>query len=292
MGHLWFGTLLILFSLNLQAAETGSTTCIKLEGVSIGCVPSTDHPCFRNVNPEASGNDGGKCIYYPEGAFLPPPDSDPYFGQTIASQYGPIAWRCQTWEAGSTCPPGGDVTTCPSSKCLVYERPVCRNTCTWCIRDTKETRSQSKGCLVCTRPYCDDEPIITGFCPLNPTNPDGTVDLTYSLPRTGMPKCPSNTPPTCDQFARPPTSGSTCDGPMNDQGECEVDIRNDDCPPRRKIEKVDNVVIPESCPWINDERTYTPPSDGPPPTPGINHCEAVREGNRFPQDCPGGPPCT
>lgn len=292
--------------------------CIRLESISIGCVPSLDHPCIRNKNVAVDGANAGKCVYFPDpdktgnsGAFLPPgkigtmdpnnttnPNSDAYYDKTTAAQAGPIAWNCQTWESGGPCPPGGDVSTCPSAKCVVYYQPVCKNKCTWCIKDPKYDQAHGAGCIVCTRPYCEQdpnrEPRASVACGSYPLNPDGTEDKTYALPNRGYPKCPSVNPPACPDTERIPGGVRCKDGQGNDititnpDGStfCPVAVSmGEECQPRQKVDSIKVAGRPEQCPWIVDVRTYDPPKEGPPKVPGVNHCEPVKIGNRFPGDC-------
>lgn len=202
-------------------------TCIQLEGLSIGCVPSQSHVCYRNVNVSLGGGNGS-CKY----------TKLEMTGQHYKAPMGAIAFECASPPVlETTCVKQGDSTVCTTtSTCKEYSKPVCQEICELCHKQVIEEPKKTAGCIVCTRPRCRNyEPEPTAFCPIeHPSKPD------YFLPNMQRPVC-GNTP-TCAAKATDP-NGVTHD----------VTIIKGNCPENEMVKKSEvGGGSPQYCPWIND----------------------------------------
>jgi hypothetical protein len=274
----YFFLFLILYNFQSFGADT---SCIILEGISIGCVPSTDHMCNLNKNPENDGIKAGTCHYFPKGAFDPPPASDPYFDTITSAGAGPIKFNCQTAAPGAACG-GGEVGNCPDGECAIYFQPTCSEGCTWCIKDEKTEQGLAKGCINCTRGYCPDEPQPTVSCPSNPIGSDGKPDLNYLIPDQKYPRCSANN--ACPRALRAPGGKPCVDTQGNLQmtadGLCIVNVPPSDCQPRQQLKRLNGGIVGESCPWKIDNRTAGTLSTS---DPGL--CEKIHCNNCFSDKC-------
>lgn len=218
-----YNFIFLLIGLQAQAQET----CIQLENISIGCVPSQSHVCFRNVNVSLSGGNGS-CKY----TLLEET------GTHFKAPKGAIAFECASPPVlETTCVREGDRNVCTTtSTCKEYSQPVCQEICELCHKKVEEEPKKTAGCIVCTRPRCrPHEPEPSAFCPIqHPKKPD------YFLPDEQRPVCGSE--PTCSPKATD-RNGVTHD----------VIIIQGDCPAKKMVKKSEiEPGAPIHCPWIND----------------------------------------
>ncbi len=244
--------LFILFF--FQSLMAASEQCIQLEGLNIGCVTAESHTCFLNKHPRAEGAREGECKYVNPNA-LPP------IKRQIENPKGAIAFDCASYENKTTCVRQGDKTVCQtSSVCKEYTKPSCTNHCILCYTEVKSEQAFPEGCVVCTRPRCNDEPPLNGVCPV-----DHPTDKNFILPKIKYPVCANDRP--CPQTAIDPNGV-----------EHQVTIIDLGCPPiPDKVEKAEEGGGVQRCPWIKDERG-TDKNNQP-------VCNPISVGNRFPQDC-------
>lgn len=234
LGFLIFYIVLNLVSLNTASAQNN---CLLLEGLNLGCVSSVDHSCFRNKmvdNPKAS------CQYV----------GDPATSWRVE---GPIAFHCKSSTNTTVCPPkqcnpDGCVTPpcVTTSECTEYQPPLCQETCVGCFNQVVTVKAGiEKGCIVCTRPYCADEPPASVLCP-----------ATYN----GLVHSPAD---KCAADSRCPTTATDPLGKVH-----PVTISRNTCPTPTMPNPVVNPP-PKDCPWKVDKRTAT-------------GCEAIEPDNQNP----------
>ncbi|MEQ1723523.1 MAG: hypothetical protein ABL930_10135 [Pseudobdellovibrio sp.] len=220
---------LIIFSFFffLSFQINAQETCIQLENISIGCVPSQSHVCFRNVNVSLSGGNGS-CKY----------TKIEMTGQHYKAPKGAIAFECSSPPVIETiCVRDGDRNVCTTtSTCKEYSKPVCQEICELCHKEVIEEPKKTAGCIVCTRPRCDKhEPTPSAKCPIQHSK-----QPEYFLPDTNRPVC--GAVPTCQAKATDP-NGVTHD----------VTINRSNCPANEMVKKAELAPgDPINCPWIND----------------------------------------
>lgn len=203
-------------------------TCIQLEGLSIGCVPSQSHVCYRNVNVAISGGNGS-CKY----------TKLEMTGQHFKAPKGAIAFECASppvIEEVCVKDENSDSIKCTiTSTCKEYSKPVCQEICELCHKEELEEPKKTAGCIVCTRPRCQQhEPVPTARCPVQHSK-----QADYWLPDQNRPVCGSA--PTCSTKATDPN------GVIHD-----VTIIKANCPPNELVKKGIDGGSPIHCPWIND----------------------------------------
>lgn len=269
-------TILILLSVSSYSQEI----CIKLEGITIGCVPSESHVCFRNLNLELDGG-GGNCKY----------TKLEMTGFQYEAPSGAIAFQCASEVSETKCEkkPGSDNTVCTTtSTCKEYSNPVCQEFCILCHKKEIQVSKSVVGCLVCNRPECEEEKKArpSAFCPVV-----SKADPTFVLPKVSRPlcggrRCNPNAPPTGPS---PPFSVPDPKGVLR-----PVTVITGNCPALEMVEKGIEVQKKPSCPWINDPS----PSfikDGKPQVINNNSTAAeiaeacgntfpIKPPNRFPED--------
>lgn len=191
----------------------------------MGCVSSVDHSCFKNKmvnNPKAT------CQYV----------GSPGTSWRVE---GPIAFHCKSSRDTTVCPPkqcNPDGCVQPpcvtSSECIEYQPPSCQETCVACFNDVVSVNAGlEKGCIVCTRPYCADEPPASTICP--PTY-NGLVNYIAE-------KC--STDQHCPATATDPLGVTQ-----------PVTITRNTCP-EPKMPEPQTPPAPKDCPWKVDKRSQT-----------------------------------
>ena len=264
-------TIITLFSSITFSAQD---VCIQLEGISIGCVPSESHTCFRNKNIEIAGG-SGYCKY----------TKLELTGTQYLAPRGAIAFECASPPViETTCvkQPGSDSQVCTTtSTCKEWSKPVCQEICILCHKQEHQPPKTVVGCIVCTRPYCKDaagnelEPKPNASCPtIDPTDP------TFVLPKVKRPLCGGQ---RCDLTATDP-NGITHD----------VTITRQNCPDPVMVEAIDGAPQGRSCPWIGDPAPYilrnkvplelNADSTAAEVVEGCANVFPIKEPNRFPQD--------
>lgn len=203
------------------AQASGNFNCLQLEGIHIGCVSSVDHGCFRN---RAVDNPKAQCNYV----------GGP---STSLRVEGPIAFHCKSSTSTKVCTKntGTDSkgeTCVTTSECVEYQPPSCQETCVPCYDQVVAANiGLERGCIVCTRKYCGDEPPAELACPPS-----------YN----GMPngigqKCSS--PQHCPTTAIDPLGHSH-----------PVTITTGSCNPPQLPPPATGA--PKYCPWKVDKRTH------------------------------------
>jgi hypothetical protein len=223
-------TVALLLSSALSAlfggsARAGGQQCISLEGLQIGCVASFDHTCSRNVMID---RDDAPCYYVGKPA-------------TFLRVEAPIAWRCKSSRETRVCRPSGasgessgEICT-THSECLEYYPPSCDEECVPCFETVVQKQTGlSRGCLVCTREYCPDEPEVTTACA--PTFGDLVAG-------TGT---------RCSSGSRCPT---TAIDPLGKSHTVKVRSARGCEPPQLPEPK--DIPRPQHCPWTVDTRSAT-----------------------------------
>lgn len=225
---------MLLLILNISYAQSG---CIQLEGLNLGCVSSVDHSCYMNKKIDRP-NDPCHYVGSPANAWR---------------VEGPIAFHCKSSRQTTTCPPkvcNADGCVQPpcttTSECIEYFPPSCQETCTVCFNEEVTINAGiSKGCIVCTRKPCADEPLVETLCP-----------TTYNgLVLHGSQKCSSD--------SHCPTTATDPLGVVH-----TVNINKGACP-EAKMPEIPPPPNPKDCPWKVDKRTAT-------------GCEAIDPDNRNP----------
>lgn len=226
----------IILAFTIWIPLESKATCIELEGINIGCVSSVDHSCKKNV---AVDNKNAPCN------FVGSPN-------VMYRVEAPISWRCKssrnvevcTDKPGNNDQSGRDCRT--HSECIEYFPPTCQETCVPCFDVVvTENSGEQKGCIVCTRKKCPDEPDAQTVCP---------AFSSQGLPRGPGNKCSSSQ--SCPTTAIPPTGGPAMDVIVN-RGNCQ--------PP--KLPEPQGLPSPQACPWKIDNRS-------------VDGCEPIEESNR------------
>ncbi|MCC2677818.1 MAG: hypothetical protein K0R29_394 [Pseudobdellovibrio sp.] len=214
--------ILLLFFAEFTFAQS---SCIKLENLSLGCVSSIDHSCFRNKKLDESMQ---PCRYVAE-------------PNTMWRVEAPISFHCKSSESTTSCTPevcNGDKCTPPicvtKSECVEYFPPTCDEQCVTCFDQVVLVNvGVTKGCIICTRNECPDEVPARAktFCPSKYNN---------------MINSPAQ---KCSTESRCPTTAVDNLGRNH-----EVIIRRGTCPPPQ-MPPEPTPEQPIDCPWKVDERT-------------------------------------
>lgn len=236
-----FFMILLLQFWQIAFAQSG---CIELEGLNLGCVSSVDHGCFRNVSvnkPDAA------CTYV----------ADPGAMYRVE---GPVAWACKSHRNTETCTeqvtPDGVKRICTtSSQCVEYYPPSCSEACRPCFNRVETAGiGLERGCFICTRKPCADEPLAQKACP--PTYND--MVLGSSQKCSGDERCPT-----------------TAIDPLGNSHSVTV-RRPTECKPPDMPPKPPVSPAPLWCPWKVDKRSRA--SEGKP----AGGCEPIDPDNRNP----------
>lgn len=241
----------------LTAGAVAGVDCIQIEGLNLGCVSSIDHTCKMNRATDKIGD----CTY----------------GGGWAARYrveGPISFRCKStrnWTTEEIIPPSGccgqpgcDQCTperkviIQHSECTEYYPPSCSEACVGCYENVQTLANGiTRGCVICTRTYCGDEPRAETYCPAI----EGKTLL------GGGKKCSSDE--RCPTTAVDPLGKSH---PVTVSGPSKCDPGPEPIPPEPGK-------IPSYCPWKSDKRTGGTPPDakGAGGTPG--NCECITREN-------------
>lgn len=216
--------ILILFFAHVVVAQN---SCIKLEGLNLGCVSSIDHGCFRNKKVDERTS---PCRYV----------SAP---NTMWRVEAPVSFKCKSSSETRICPPeqcNADGCIKPAcivkSECVEYFPPTCDEQCVACFDQVVIVNvGISKGCIVCTRNPCSDEipALARTFCPSKYNN---------------MINSPAQ---QCSTDQRCPTTAVDPNGQSH-----EVIVRRGTCPPPQ-MPPEPTPEMPLDCPWKVDERTQT-----------------------------------
>lgn len=221
---------LIVFVFLFRAADsvaqatlpTADMRCLSIEGLRLGCVPSTVHSCVKNKKVDDRES---ICKYGKNWRGL------------IMAQSGPIQFYCSSYKTEQVIEqtPEGPITRTVST-CIAYQTPTCDEICTGCWNDyTDRYVGISRGCIICTRKPCPDEPNVTMYCP--------SMYLDYQL--TGeAPRCAAAT--RCPNIAQDPL-GKVHNVIIRTPASC-----NPPQPP-----KLPDAVLGGHCPWKDDRRTKT-----------------------------------
>lgn len=230
--------LLLLLS-NIALAQN---YCLLLEGLNIGCVPSVDHTCKRN---KMVDNKNALCNYV----------GDPGTSYRVE---GPIKWSCETAVTTTTETEVCDADGCKkvrvtTSTCTKYYPPLCNEECVPCFNQVVSAAiGHEKGCIVCTRAYCPDEPGAQTSCPSS----------NNGLPLGSGEKC--TTPQRCPTSAVDPLGNTH-----------PVTVTTGNCSPPQLPQPPPPTVL-KDCPWKVDKRsggTTTNPAGG---------CEPIDPDNQNP----------
>ncbi len=213
------------FHSNAQAPASNGK-CIRLEQIEIGCVPSTIHVCFVNKNV----NSPAQCDYVAN------------YATHWKAMDGPIDWKCASaWvyepDRDPRTPEGSQFSRTPKKTCPVYENPTCAEVCEGCWNEQiSPLVGVSAGCIICTRPKCNDEPEPTMTCPLTNQGKRWVAAYEAKYPKCGTPRRCLDREVDPNGISRPVTK-----------------IQVGDCPKEPK--ETNPIVTPSYCPWIADERT-------------------------------------
>lgn len=250
---------------NVAFAEVGGLNCIQIEGLNLGCVSSVDHSCKMNRAADSKVD----CAY----------------GGGWASRYrveGPIQFNCKSYKnttttenvpargccpgmacvPGDTCSPARTVTT-THSECLQYEDPVCAESCVGCFENVQTFPvGISRGCIVCTRQSCGDEPPAQISCPDVP----GLTLLGSAKKCSGDERCPT-----------------TAVDPLGQSHGVRI---NTSCNAGPAPSPSAPGAIGKYCPWKSDQRTggSATADEGIPASSG--KCECITEDNWNPNAGP------
>lgn len=216
--------LTLLFNLNLNIAQA-QNNCLLLEGLNLGCVSSVDHSCYLNKkvdDPKAT------CQYV----------GSP---NTAWRVEGPIAFACKSSRNTRICPPqvcnldGCVQPPCvTTSECIEYQPPSCQETCVACFDEVVSINAGiKKGCIICTRKACADEPPAVVVCP---STYNGLVNATAEK---------------CSADSRCPANATDPLGVTH-----PVTINRNTCPPKT-MPQPPAQPVPKDCPWKVDKRSET-----------------------------------
>lgn len=241
------------FFANKTVAEVGGLNCIQIEGLNLGCVSSVDHSCKMN---KASDSKTAECAY----------------GGGWKSRWrveGPIQFNCKSYKTTTTeemipakgCGVPGDtcfaahIERVTHSECQDYQPPVCAESCVGCYEDVQTFPiGISRGCVICTRQSCGDEPAGSRYCPERP--PLAALGLAK--------KCSSN--------ERCPTTA------IDPLGKSHTVIIKSACNPGSPPPATAGV-LGKHCPWKTDQRTGgSVSSDGGTPA-SAGKCECITREN-------------
>jgi len=222
-----------LFFLLATLWSQENINCLEIEGVNIGCTTAQAHSCYLNKKVEGEA----VCRYAANYS-------------TYYRVEGIIDFQCKSWDnksvTNTVCNADGCQTTTTTTKtCTQYLPPVCNEECIGCFDNlVKANIGVSRGCIVCTREYCSDEPVASVYCP-----------KTYQgMKRTRLMQC--GTPSRCPATATDPLGAQH-----------NVRIVSGQCP-EEPIENFSET-MPQHCPWKVDKRSAT-------------GCEPIEEDNRNP----------
>ncbi len=212
----------LILILNFSYAQN---TCLLLEGLNLGCVSSVDHSCFINKKVD---NPKAPCSFVGSPA-------------TSWRVEGPIAFHCKSSRETKICPPlvcnldGCVQPPCViTSECSEYQPPSCQETCVSCFNEVVTINGGlQKGCIVCTRKYCADEPMALTVCP-----------QTYN----GLVNYPGE---KCSADNHCPATATDPLGKTH-----PVAITKNTCPTPNMPEPPP-VLVPKDCPWKADKRSAT-----------------------------------
>lgn len=234
-----FAILIFLFISSAYAQNS----CVMLEGLNLGCVSSVDHSCVLNKKVDETKS---PCRYV----------GSPDVQWRVEA---PIAFHCKSSRQTVTCYPqvcNADGCVSPpcttASECTEYQPPSCAETCIKCFQEVVNVNvGLAKGCIVCTRKSCADEPPVVPICP-----------ATYNgLVHYSGEKCSSDS--KCPTTAVDPL-GKTH----------PVTIYKGSCPSGEMPQPPPPIPPPMDCPWKVDQRTAT-------------GCERIKCDNRNPEAEPG-----
>lgn len=249
---------LILSYTGIVSAEVGGLNCIQIEGLNLGCVSSVDHVCKMNKSSDLKID----CAY----------------GAGWASRWrveGPIAFACKSYKIttieekipakgccpGMACVPGdtcvaAHVNKVTSSECESYQPPSCAESCVGCYEDVQTFNvGISRGCTICTRQACADEPPASAYCPAHPP----MVFLGQAKKCSTDERCPA-----------------TAIDPL---GNIHTVIKKSSCNIGPAPTPPSPGVIGKYCPWKLDSRTGgSAMSDGGTPA-SSGKCECITEEN-------------
>lgn len=157
------------FAANTASAQA-SLKCLQLEGLNIGCVPATNHPCFRTVAKNVqelgeppAGNVQRNCFYIEK------------LKSNLRQDTGPIAMDCIATRPNPGCNPVEN-PNCTTSICDKYATPTCNEVCKPCAPEIKFIAAsiENAGCVILSdgsggcegpncRKRCGDEPYAGGI---------------------------------------------------------------------------------------------------------------------------------
>lgn len=233
-----FKFFLVVATFLFSYSAFGQNSCMVLEGINLGCVSSVDHSCRMNKKVDEPRS---RCSYV----------GSPGVQWRVE---GPISFVCESWTQTIIHHPrvcNGEVCVTPpptiTSTCVRYQPPICEETCIKCFNEVVEVPAgRSRGCIVCTRPKCQDEPDVSSACP--PTY-NGLVNHLAQK---------------CSADIRCPTSAVDPNGVTH-----PVTVRRGTCPPAVMPPIPPDPPEPQHCPWKVDERSRT-------------GCEPISPDNRNP----------
>ncbi len=260
---------LLCGSANIALGETGGLDCIQLEGLNLGCVSSVDHSCKMNKATDMKVD----CAY----------------GDTWRARFrveGPIQWNCKSYETTFTpevipakgCPVGCDTYTpettklIPHSVCEKWEDPVCAESCVGCYENVLTSPvGTERGCTICTRQRCADEPLSQISCP---PGPNGMNLLGAAKKCSTDERCPKTAVDNKQILHNVIIKGPTS------------------CEPGPAPPPASPMAIGKYCPWKTDQRTGgSITSDGGTPA-SAGKCECITHDNwnNAAGEWPGCPP--
>lgn len=191
---------LILFFANNNVSAQASLKCLQLEGLNIGCIPATNHPCFRTVAKNVqelgeppAGNVQRNCFYIQR------------LRLNLRQDTGPIAMNCIALRPNPDCNPREN-PNCSTSICDRYATPTCNEVCKPCAPEIKflEASIENAGCTIISdgsggcagpscRKRCGDEPYAGGIkhdsCCDGLMCPSGCSGLPFVACKSPSPLC-------------------------------------------------------------------------------------------------------
>lgn len=271
--------LLFIFSKNVFSQTTGATpappppNCIRVEGKSIGCVPSSFDTCHSGqpFNCEVI-RATSRCLYIQA--------LDKYW---VDPDGGPMAFQCATYDNTKCNQGNSDVPSCPQATCVEYKKPICKKRCKLGYKGSaKEYQVPRKGCKRFCGEFCANEPQCD-MCDPN-TNPNCVPRQVCPLKHPLFPSYILPRPQVFDAW-KPDTSpfcASKALDPLGREHDVDQDLaaREASCP-STKLEPETRIDVDESCFWI---KYPGKPNPGDPAKDGCNP-NNLKPGNRFPLDC-------
>lgn len=250
--YLFFAFLLLLATTGISI-PVAAQSCLNIENVKLGCVPSHDKKCSMRPGQNQYGRRSCEFVS----------DYSTQIKRNLPG--GVVKFNCVTWDTKLTCvpkPEGGQ--DCKEEQiCTKYGNPQCDEVCTGCWKNSVAAEvGVWARCVICHRLECEDEKYAkTDICP---KMHNGLREKTYW---SGVyDQCGANQP--CPNKA------------VDELGEeHDVIITRGNCPPPpQPIDREINIAF---CPWKADKRTggWVDPDD--PSKGSAGNCEPIDDDNRF-----------